>query len=71
MNANQLINMVIRLLMRRVVGRGIDAGIDMASRKMGRSSDAPQTERRNDGQDRDMADRAKNTMKATRRISRF
>jgi len=68
MNASQLINMVIRMVMRRVVGRGINAGMDMASRKMSKGEDRG---RGAPAESRDMADRAKKSMKVARRVGRL
>ena len=71
MNANQLINMVVRMVMRQVVGRGINAGIDMAANKMSRKSDDPDAARRNEADSREMASRAKQAMRVTRRVTRL
>lgn len=71
MNFNQIINMVVRIVMRRIVGRGVNAGIDIAARKMGKSGDNPETSARQGAEGRDMAKRAKQSMKITRRMGKF
>ena len=71
MNVNQIINMVVRMVMRQIVGRGVNAGISMASKKMSKSSDTPETAAGQSAEGRDMASRAKQAMKATRRMGRF
>ena len=71
MNLNQIINMVVRMVMRQIVGRGVNAGINMASKKMSKSGDGTDAAPGQSAEGRDMAARAKQTMKATRRMGRF
>ena len=71
MNANALINMVMRLFLRKFINKGIDAGFDMAARR-GKSTDAdPETQARLAAQGKENAKRAKQGMRAARRVTRF
>jgi len=67
MNANQIINMVMRVVMRKVINGGVNAGVNAVSSKMskGKSSDAP-------AHDTAVTQKQmRQTMKATRRMSKF
>ena len=71
MNANAMINMVMRLFLRKFTNKGIDAGFDMAARR-GKTTDAdPETQAHLQQQGRDNAKRAKQGMRAARRVTRF
>lgn len=65
MNADRIISMVINQIIRRVLGRGINAGIDAisGSRKKDGEKPVPGGE--------EGTKRARQMMKASRRIGRF
>ena len=69
MNANQIINMVVRMVMRRVMKSGVEAGMNAVGNRLnlgktpeeqGQAPDSAQT-----------AKRMKQTMRVTRKMSRF
>ncbi|MEZ5731388.1 MAG: hypothetical protein R3D97_03575 [Paracoccaceae bacterium] len=70
MDLNRLINMVINTVTRRLVNLGINKGIEMAARRG--KTDGPMTaeERAQVKAGRDMAKRARQASKITRRLGR-
>lgn len=71
MNMNQIVNMILRQVMRRFINKGINAGVDMATRRRGDAGQDPQAARRQKTQGQETAKRAKQAMRAGRRIGRF
>lgn len=65
MNLNRLISMILR----PIINRGINAGIDAVARRKGGAAkpDTPEAQKAA----RDQSRRAKETMRATRRITRM
>ncbi|WP_371169799.1 hypothetical protein [Aliiroseovarius sp. 2305UL8-7] len=72
MNANQIINMIVRRVMHVLVNKGVNAGIDLASRR-GKSRDEMTDDERAQAdtqarQGKDMAKRARQARRITRRF---
>lgn len=71
MNANRLINMVIRQITRRLVNLGINKGIDLASKRGRKDADLTEADRDQARDAKEMAKRARQAQRATKRIGRF
>lgn len=75
MNANRIINMVIRMVMNRVLRTGMNAGINALGNKKGRGKQdetGNTASSRQGGPDtRQTTKRAKQALRAGRRIGRF
>ena len=78
MNANMIINIVIRQVMRRVVNTGVNAGINavgskMNGRKQGQNdgTDMPRQQNQGGPDTRETTKRAKQAIRAGRRINKF
>lgn len=66
MNLNQLVNMVINTVVRRLVSLGINRGVDHVSRK----GEAKGVDHGQSRAARDLAKRARQAAKITRRLGR-
>ncbi|MBO6898904.1 MAG: hypothetical protein JJ868_16150 [Shimia sp.] len=73
MNANQLINMVTRMVMRRLINGGIDAGINAMSKSKSKKPDPGPWDGEQGATPKHQFDakRARQAMRATRKIGRF
>ncbi|MCB2093507.1 MAG: hypothetical protein KDE11_03790 [Rhodobacteraceae bacterium] len=70
MDLNRLINMVIRQVLHRLVRTGVDRGIDLATRKGKPKEQMTPDERKQAQMGKDMAKRARQAAKVTRRLGR-
>jgi hypothetical protein len=69
MDLNRLIQMIVNQLLRRLINRGIDAGINkVAGKPAAAKTDMTPEERRQARAAKDVARRAKQAMKLTRRL---
>ncbi|MFZ1727943.1 MAG: hypothetical protein WBO29_09770 [Albidovulum sp.] len=70
MDLNRLINMIIQQITRRLINSGINKGFDFAARKGKPKEEMTPEERKQAQMGKDMAKRAKQAAKITRRLGR-